>query len=96
MIELSHDDDDMTFLDHLEELRWRLIKSVISIFIGSGITFLFIDEIIELNEDQYVEKQLEFFKPDWKNNLIGLHTFNYEKGCTVIDTRVKRNKFSKL
>ena len=47
MVELGHD-DDMSFLDHLEELRWRLIKSVISILIGSGITFLFIDEIIEI------------------------------------------------
>ena len=58
---------------------------------GNGLSF---NEIIKLNENEYEERQLEFFKPDWKNNLIGLHTFNYEKGCTVIDTRMKRNRFS--
>ena len=37
----------MHFLDHLEELRWRLLKSLISILIGSVLTFYFIDLIIE-------------------------------------------------
>ena len=37
----------MHFLDHLEELRWRLHKSLISILIGSVVTFYFIDLIIE-------------------------------------------------
>ena len=57
---------------------------------GNGFSF---NEIIKLNENEYEEKQLESFKPNWKNNLIGLHTFNYELGCTVIDTRLKRNRF---
>ena len=37
----------MHFLDHLEELRWRLLKSLISVLIGSVVTFYFIDLIIE-------------------------------------------------
>ena len=37
----------MPFLDHLEELRWRLLKSLISVLIGAVITFYFIDQIIE-------------------------------------------------
>ncbi|MAP70606.1 MAG: twin-arginine translocase subunit TatC [Candidatus Marinimicrobia bacterium] len=37
----------MHFLDHLEELRWRLLKSLISVLIGSVVTFYFIDVIIE-------------------------------------------------
>jgi len=37
----------MHFLDHLEELRWRLLKSLISVLIGSIVTFYFIDLIIE-------------------------------------------------
>ena len=37
----------MHFLDHLEELRWRLLKSLISVLIGSVVTFYFIDIIIE-------------------------------------------------
>ncbi len=40
--------DDMSFLQHLEELRWRLVKSIISILVGAAITFLFIDQIINL------------------------------------------------
>ena len=31
---------DMSFLDHLEELRWHLIRSVISILIFGFIAFL--------------------------------------------------------
>ena len=38
----------MTFLDHLEELRWRLIKILAGIFCGSILSFLIIDEIIAL------------------------------------------------
>ena len=39
---------EMPFLDHLEELRWRLIKILSGIFCGSIISFLIIDEIIAL------------------------------------------------
>ena len=39
------------------------------------------------------QSELYLFKPDWKNDLIGLHTFNHDHGCTVIDTRRKRNRF---
>jgi len=37
---------DMGFLDHLEELRWRLIKSLMAIILGSVISFGFIDSIL--------------------------------------------------
>ncbi len=39
---------EMPFLDHLEELRWRLLKSIISIFIMMVICFFFSDYILEL------------------------------------------------
>ncbi|MEC9007159.1 MAG: twin-arginine translocase subunit TatC [Candidatus Neomarinimicrobiota bacterium] len=39
--------DSMPFLDHLEELRWRLIKSILSILVGAIVSFYFIDLIIE-------------------------------------------------
>jgi len=38
----------MTFLEHLEELRWRLIKSFAAVFVGAVITFFFVDKIIEI------------------------------------------------
>ena len=37
---------DMSFWDHLEELRWRLIKSIFSIFAGAVLTYNFGDLII--------------------------------------------------
>jgi hypothetical protein len=58
---------------------------------GNGLSF---NQIITLNENEYVEKQLQSFKPDWKDGLIGFHTFNHDHGCTVIDTRMKRSRFN--
>ena len=37
----------MPFLDHLEELRWRLVKSVIAIFIFSVVIFYFTEWIMD-------------------------------------------------
>ena len=45
---MSKTDFDMPFLDHLEELRWRLIKSMVIILIGAFITYQISDEIIRL------------------------------------------------
>jgi sec-independent protein translocase protein TatC len=36
----------MSFLDHLEELRWRIVKAVAGILIGSILCWIFIDQII--------------------------------------------------
>ena len=44
---MSSNNKSMPFLDHLEELRWRLIKSIASVLIGAVISFYFIDQIIE-------------------------------------------------
>jgi len=45
---MTEDQRSMSFLDHLEELRWRMIKSICSILIGGMITFFFIDDIITI------------------------------------------------
>ncbi|TFH00659.1 MAG: twin-arginine translocase subunit TatC [Calditrichales bacterium] len=39
---------EMPFLDHLEELRWRLLKSIISVFIMMVICFYFSDYILDM------------------------------------------------
>jgi len=39
---------EMSFLDHLEELRWRLIYAIIGIVIGSIAAWIFIEPLIEL------------------------------------------------
>ena len=38
----------MSFIDHLEELRWRIIKTISSVILGGILTFFFIDLILAL------------------------------------------------
>ncbi len=38
---------EMTFIDHLEQLRWHLIRSVIAILIGAVATFIYAREIVD-------------------------------------------------
>ena len=38
---------EMTFIDHLEELRWHLIRSVIAIMIGAIVVFVFVRTIVD-------------------------------------------------
>ena len=40
--------DEMSFLDHLEELRWHLIRSVIAILIVATVAFIFKDFIFDV------------------------------------------------
>ena len=40
------DEKEMSFLEHLEELRWRIIKAVIGIVIGGVLVAIFIDPVI--------------------------------------------------
>jgi sec-independent protein translocase protein TatC len=40
-------EDEMGFLDHLEELRWRIIKAVVGILIAAVLVGFFIDEIMK-------------------------------------------------
>ena len=46
------DDDfgevEMTFLDHLEELRWRIIYALIGVVIGTIVCWIFIDFLINI------------------------------------------------
>ena len=41
-------DVEMSFLDHIEELRWRIIYSIIGIVIFTIIAWIFIDPIVEI------------------------------------------------
>ena len=45
---MSTNEKSMSFIEHLEELRWRLIKSILSVILGGIVTFFFIDEILQL------------------------------------------------
>ena len=43
---MNNQSPEMPFWDHLEELRWRLIKSIIAILIGAGISYAYSDIIM--------------------------------------------------
>ena len=47
MTEEEKDDKKMPFLKHLEELRWRLVKSSIAILIIATVLFIYTDPIIK-------------------------------------------------
>ncbi|MEX2656028.1 MAG: twin-arginine translocase subunit TatC [Balneolales bacterium] len=59
--------DEMSFLDHLEELRWRILKGMLGIGIGVIIAFLFSSFIME--EILLGPAKGSFFVYDW----IGLN-----------------------
>ena len=44
----SKDYQEMGFLEHLEELRWRLVRSFAVILVGSGLSYGYIDEILSI------------------------------------------------
>ena len=49
---------EMPFLDHLEELRWRLLKALGAIAAGSCISFLFFEPLFGLLVQPYTEAVL--------------------------------------
>ena len=46
---MNHDAQiEMGFLDHLEELRWRLVRCLLAMVIGSAVSFGYIDHILNV------------------------------------------------
>ncbi|HMU45688.1 MAG TPA: hypothetical protein PKC72_04920 [Chitinophagaceae bacterium] len=52
-----------------------------------------LNEINTLTEDEYKESVVSSITPDWKNDVLGTHTFSYDKGLTLIDASIKRRRF---
>ena len=77
----KHETTQMSFLEHLEELRWRLIKSIIAVLLGGMISFLFIEEILQFlispikdlsnPPDLQVLKVQRMFMIKWGGSLLG-------------------------
>ena len=55
--------DEMSFLDHLEELRWHLIRSVLAILIIASVAFIFKDFIFDVL--LFGPKQKDFITYRW-------------------------------
>lgn len=43
----AENSEEMSFLEHLEELRWRILYSVIGVIIATSLAWIFIDPLIE-------------------------------------------------
>ena len=51
-----------------------------------------INEIIELNENNYVEHTVQSINPNWDKDILGTHTINNDGRLTIIDAIVKRRR----
>lgn len=60
----------MTLIEHLEELRWRILVAVVAWLIGAGVTFYFNDKV------------LAFLKAPLPENVT-LHVFNISESFTA-------------
>jgi len=49
---------EMPFLDHLEELRWRILKSLAAIFVGAVLCFIYSDHLMRVLTYPYEEAVL--------------------------------------
>jgi sec-independent protein translocase protein TatC len=54
---------EMTFIDHLEDLRWHIIRSVIAVLIGAIIVFAFSDYVV--NELLFAPTRPDFVSSLW-------------------------------
>ncbi len=58
---------EMSFIDHLEELRWHIVRSVIAILIAAIVVFIYIDKVMDLVIFGPIEKG--FVTYNWLCNL---------------------------
>jgi len=54
---------EMSFIDHLEDLRWHVIRSVIAVLIGAIAVFIFIREIV--TEIIFAPTRADFISAQW-------------------------------
>lgn len=54
---------EMSFIDHLEELRWHIIRMVISIIIGAIFVFIYVDFIVD--EILFAPTRADFISSQW-------------------------------
>ena len=49
-----------------------------------------LNEIKILNEDEYVENEIDFIGPGWETKVKAVHTINFKNNLTVIDANMRR------
>ena len=90
------DPNQMSFLDHLEELRWHLIRSVVSIIIIGSLAFLFKDFIF--NTLLFGPKNINFITYRWFCNISEIlgqgNSFCIQEMPFRIQSRTMAGQFS--
>ena len=88
--------DQMSFLDHLEELRWHLIRSVVSVLIFGTVAFIFKDFIF--NTLLFGPKNTDFITYRWFceiSQLLGQgNSFCIQEMPFRIQSRTMAGQFS--
>ena len=68
-----HEEKEMSFLGHLEELRWRLVKAAIAIVVVAITLFIFTGPIVDFVYIRMADSNFptyQFFC--WLSNLVGM------------------------
>ena len=58
---------EMSFIDHLEELRWHVIRSVIAILVGAVVVFIYAKSIV--NDIIFAPTRPDFISAKWLCSL---------------------------
>ena len=58
---------EMTFIDHLEELRWHVIRSVIAVLIGAVVVFIYSDFVVD--DILFAPTRVDFISARWLCSL---------------------------
>ena len=96
MARVKKNPQEMSFLDHLEELRWHLIRSTLAIVIVATVAFIFIDFIFD--HVIFPPKYGDFISYRTLCRISQL--FGMEKGCIdgdlpfIVQSRTMAGQFS--
>ncbi|MFI5128560.1 MAG: twin-arginine translocase subunit TatC [Chitinophagales bacterium] len=58
---------EMSFIDHLEELRWHLIRSVVAILVGAITIFIFVRQVVD--QVIFAPTRSDFISAKWLCSL---------------------------
>jgi sec-independent protein translocase protein TatC len=58
---------EMSFIDHLEELRWHVIRSVIAVLVGAVVVFIYSDWVV--NDVLFAPTRADFVSARWLCSL---------------------------
>ena len=58
---------EMSFIDHLEELRWHVIRSVIAVLVGAVVVFIYSDFVV--NNILFAPTRSDFISSRWLCSL---------------------------